>query len=128
MPRARFDEHRIGFLGCRTRWRLQCRRGPLGTPRTARHAGCGLHREFLYAEKFVGHGLGRPGLLLRSEECPGRLRSGVCGSVTEKARTRYRAATVRESVPLAISVVTLAKGTQSVQVVIQHFPIAARQV
>ncbi len=61
--------------------------GPSGSH--GRHAMLivGYVGNFYTLKNSLGYGLGRPGILLRTEKCPGRLRSGVCcGVASEHAR------------------------------------------
>src|SRR5271163_1284140 len=77
MSGACVDEYRRGVLGRWPRWRVQRVRSSVGAARAARDADCRLYRELLHAEKFMGRGLGRQRLLLRSEERTDGIRSGV---------------------------------------------------
>src|SRR5579862_9711151 len=84
MPGARVHEYGRCLFRRRPRRSFQCGGGPSGAAWKACHVGGGLRGEFLYAEELVGNRLGRPGVLLHSEECPGRLRPGIRGGASEK--------------------------------------------
>ena len=83
-PGACFHQHRHCIFRRRTRWTLQRCRTALRPPRPPRHADRRLYREFLYNQKFLGNGLGRPRILLRSQERPDRLRSGIRRSANQE--------------------------------------------